>query len=423
VSAAVDSNLPPELRAELLAEIRDYLPAFLGRGASEQRDLLGDVSELLNLEPADLRRVVAVHTCLDERVLAFGDALQRGMRNPAMATRRPRQTTQSVRGPVDWAATVSQRSREGGDPSCFVVRNASRVFDTPENRTVAWLLDRLRASARSGLKEAIGTAPSATADASKWPVRIQRLGAQVERAARTRWLREVTPQEPDAATIQRLRASGNAFYSVAASEAARVLLALASPSVSALTEILCRRYFEPAETWRIYEVCVALRLARAFCDASGRPRKARLLVGAGERGPYARYGFADGSEVSLTYQAWPRGWEGSQLLRLAERHGLSVGPSRPDLFIVRSKPDPDVAILELKASHRPKELAKGLAELLTYIGDRQDRWLGLPAGWLVAPASEAFTDHPHRDGNVWLLSADRVGAAAVERFAPSLPED
>lgn len=421
MSAAVDSKLPPEFRARLLAEIRTYLPAFLHGGASERRDPVGDVSELLNLQAGQLRKVVAVHSCLDERVLALGEALAAGMREPVTSSERPPESSQCVRGSVDWGATVAQRSREGGDASRFVIRSAQRVFDTPANRALAWVLQCLHESARTGLGEAVGAAAAMPADEeiSKWPLRIKRLAVAVERARGTSWLRDVRPEMPDVGTIQRLRAAGNRFYSVVVADAARVLLELADPSEQVLVEMLCRRYFEPAQTSLLYEVWVALRLARAFEAASGRPRKARLLVRAGECGPYARFDFDDGSEVSLTYQGWPAGLEESRLERAAARHGFSVG-LQPDIFIVRSGPEPDIAVLELKASVESSTLAKGLKQLYAYLGDRPLAWKRRPAGWLVAPASSLFSDRAAGDeDDLWMLSAEQVVEAAVGRFAPA----
>jgi hypothetical protein len=90
VSQVVDTDFPQQVRAQMLAAIRAYLPAFLHRGASEQADPAGDVRDLLNLEAGDLRRVVAVHQSLDEEVLAFGESLERGLRHPLASSIRPR---------------------------------------------------------------------------------------------------------------------------------------------------------------------------------------------------------------------------------------------------------------------------------------------------------------------------------------------
>jgi hypothetical protein len=420
VSKVVDTDLPPEVRARLLSEIRSYLPAFLHRGASEQHDPAGDIRELLNLAEGDLRRVVAVHQSLDESVLAFGAALRHGLRAPIASSIRPPEVSQNVRGPVDWSATVSRRALEAGNPSLFVVRSAQRIFDTPENRALIWLLDRLQASTRVALRE-VSTGPSELLEdgsESGWAARIQRLSNQVHSARRVKWLQGIGPEMPTPATIKRLRASRSSFYASRVAPAVQAAVRLGNPSSSVLAEVLSRRYFEPARSWLIFEVYVALSLARAFAKASSRPRRTRLLVG-GSRAAFARYAYEDGSEVALIYQGWPPSGGRSLRREVSKRHELKPSSSRPDIFIVRSGPDPDAAILELKATYRSEYLGAGLSQLLGYLGERPEIWKHEPAGWLIAPASEAFVDRP-ADGSepLWVVSAGRVAEAATRRFAP-----
>lgn len=420
MSKVVDTDFPPQVRARLLGEIRSYLPAFLHRSASEQHDPAGDVRELLNLEAGDLQRVVAVHQSLDETVLAFGEALQQGLRQPIASSIRPPEVSQGVRGPVDWSATVSRRALEAGNPSLFVVRSAQRIFDTPENRALVWLLDRLQASTRVALREvsAEPSEPPESGNGSGWAAQIQRLSNQVYAARRVKWLQGIGPEMPTPATIKRLRASRSSFYARRVAPAVQAVVRLGNPSSDVLAEVLSRRYFEPAYTWLIFEVHVALSLARAFAKASGRPRKTRLLVGSREA--YARYAYDDGSEVVLIYQEWPPGSGLSLRGETSKRHDLKLTKSRPDLFIVRSGPDPDAAILELKATYSPGYLGSGLSQLLGYLAERPGIWRRQPSGWLVAPASDAFADRLAGKGEpLWIVSAERVAEAAIERFVPA----
>src|SRR4051812_9752186 len=117
----------------MLDEVRERLPLFLQPGAAEHRDPLGDVQGLTALHPQDLARVIAVHLCLSDEAQAFGAALDRGLRRPITSSIRPREVTQAVRGPIDWAGTVRARATSGTDPTLFVVRPARKVFETPEN--------------------------------------------------------------------------------------------------------------------------------------------------------------------------------------------------------------------------------------------------------------------------------------------------
>lgn len=418
MSATVDSALPAELREQMLAEIRDYLPAFLRKDASEQHDPIGDVKELLNLEDGDLRRVIAVHGCLDRSVLAFGEKLQEGLRNPLTASSRPAEVGQAVRGPVDWSATVARRSLEAGNATRYVVRSARRAYDVPENRALVWLLERLHAACRRALNEKPDPAAVEADAANSWPDRVRRLAAQVERARAAEWLQGIEPEPPRGRTLQRLRWARSSFYRNDLTAAARRMLALESPDERDLVEVLSERYFEPAATWTIFEVCVALRLVREFGRASDRPRRSRLLLGAG-RAPFARYLMRDGSEVSLLYQVWPQEAGPSTLGETGKRHGMKMGPSKPDLFLVREGKEPDVLLLELKASLSPSYLKEGLTKLLGYLADRPEIWRRKPAGWLVAPSSAAFVSVPAEEGEaLWVVDADAVAAAAVARLAP-----
>jgi hypothetical protein len=416
VSATVDSTLPAAYRAELLEEIRSYLPAFLRKDASVQHDPIGDVKELLNLDERDLKRVFAVHGCLDDSVLAFGDALQEGLRRPVTSSTRPAEVSQAVRGPVDWSATIARRSLEAGNATRYVVRSARRVYDVPENQGLVWLLDRLQAACRRALNEKPNAAALDGAQMpTAWADRIRRLAAQVEQAQATEWLRGIEPALPIGRTMQKLQAARSPFYRELSVVAQR-MISLGSPDEKDLVEVLSQRYFEPAATWMIFEVCVALRLAREFRRASGRPRSARLLVGSG-RAPFARFLLDDGSEVSLIYQTWPEDSGPSLVMETGRRHGLAVGASKPDLFIVRSGERPDVLLLELKASRSPAYLKEGLTKLLGYLADRPELWKRKPAGWLVAPTSDAFAAADVSDGEeLWLVDADAVAQAAVSRF-------
>lgn len=413
MSEVIDADFTEAERAKLLAYVKQHLPAFLHRGATEQHDPVGDVRELLNLEPEDLERVKAVHQCLDERILTFGSALAAGLRNPITSSTRPPETSQTVRGPVDWGATLRRRSVEAGNPTLYVVRPAERIFDTPENQVLAWLLQHLRGAVdKAGAK---GADP-ADEEALGWFTRISALGVQLKRAQRVHWLRGVRPQAPTAEALARLRQARTTFYARHVLQAAESILRWRNPTDEELTDILCQRYFRPEETWRLFEVSVALRLARAFAEQSAKPRRTRLLVGGG-RATFARYSLPDGDEVALIYQAWPSLTVSGRRQLVALRHDFRPGPSRPDLFIRRTGELEDAAVLELKATYRPGYLGAGLSQLLGYLAEHPTLWRNNPSGWLVAPASDSFKDAPPAlDDQLWVISAETVGDRAVERF-------
>lgn len=414
VSEVIDASFPDSERQRLLQEVRTHLPAFLHRQTSEHHDPSGDLKELLNLEDDDLEEVKSVHLCLDPVVLAFGAALESGLRHPMTSSIRPPEVAQSVRGPIDWGATVRRRALEAGNSTVFVIRSAQRIFETPENQALAWLLGELAAA----LARARATSLSdEDAEGEGWFANLRRLAAQLDQSKRSAWLRGVVAVPPTVATLKRLEASRRSFYRSHILPALNAVLAMRNPTEEHLVDALCRRHFRPERNWLLFEVAVALRLARAFAEVSPKPRKTRLLVGAG-RATFARYGMPDGSEVSLIYQAWPNDPAPSVRRQTARRHGFDSKSSRPDLFIVRTGPEPDCAILELKATDSPGYLGSGLTQLLGYLGERPGVFKGRPAGWLVAPASTTFSDRtPEADEDLWVIGAESVAEQAVARFA------
>lgn len=413
----VDADLAPVERAAFLDEIRNHLPAFLSAAATEREDPVADVEDLLNLRKDDLRRVVAVHLALSAPIADFIAGLGEGLRHPRTSSERPLVSSQAVRGPIDWAATIRERATSGWDVSRYVVRPARRVFDIPENRALVWLLERLDAELRRVAPAE--SDPATGVHGSGWFSRIVEMRARIQVARRHHWLRGVRSERPDARTMQALLASRTRFYKHLIPGAVAQLQRFVErePTAQHLTELLCARYFEPERDWRLFELLVALRLARAISEQSAAKRKSRLLVGTG-RAPYARYAMADGDEIRLWYQAWPHDIGVSAHASARSHYEIDAGHARPDLVIqrVRDGKTVDALLLELKASRSGGTLGGGLLQMLGYLKDRPVLFVTQPAAWLVAPPSTAFVSKDPEGRELWAVNSDEVAAAAVARL-------
>jgi len=411
----VDTKLDAAERAGLLAEIKTQLPAFLGAATTERVEVLDDVSALLDLRAPDLRKIVAVHLALTTEVRELVAALPRGLRSPITASITTRSATKAIRGSIDWAETIRLRGR-GGLANDFVVRSPRRVFDTPENRALGYLLERLDTELRHVLPARVDQR-AGTYNAS-WLQEIADEIVRLRAARRHHWLRGVASARPTSRVHQRLRAARSSFYSVLIPRAlASISTYSEDPSPAAITELLAQRYFEPERDWQLFELAVALRLAKAFQTRSTAKRKRRMLIGAG-RSPFARYLMPDGAEVWLWYQAWPTDAADSAHMDALSRYGIEGSPSRPDLVAQRrcDGTPVDTVILELKASRSSSYLGFGLMQLLGYLKDRPSTLGPAPAGWLVAPPSKAFKAAAHGGSDLLVLSTDAVAEALAARF-------
>jgi hypothetical protein len=419
VSQVVDANLSQEERAALLVQVRSELPAFLAPAATERHDPAGDVSTLLNLDERDLRRLVAVHLLLSEPVRRFLAGLRGGLRRPITSSLRPKELARSVRGPIDWSATFAHRATSGGDRTQYIVRPARRIFDTPENRVLAWLLRRLAA--------ALGEIPRPRAEILDdldraelgWFLELDEARRQLHRARQTPWLADVEPAHPDRAALRRLDVARTSFYREGVGGAARAVMRWTeSPTDADLAELLCARYFQPSRDWQLFEVVVALGLARAFAECSPRLRRPRLLVGgAVGREPYATYALPDGDEVRLFYQRWPPDAGASAHQAARAHHSLGGHGPRPDLVIQRAGANPDAVIVELKASRYSGYLGDGLLQLLGYLHDRPKLFTKQPAGWLVGLTNGPYESEDPPGAPLWMLDPEELVDRAVERFA------
>lgn len=418
----VDADLALGEREAFIDEIRNHLPAFLSAAATEREDAVGDVEELLNLRRDDLRRVTAVHLALSAPVAGFITGLSRGLRNPRTSSERPLVSSQAVRGPIDWSATIRERATSGWDPTRYVVRPARRIFDIPENRAFVWVLDRLDAELRR-----IAPAesdPVTGVHTSGWFSRVVEMRARIQMAKRHHWVRGIPANRPDARTMQALGSARTEFYKHLIPSAARQLQRFVErdPTAEDLTELLCSRYFEPERDWRLFELLVALRLARAYAAKSTHKRKSRLLIGTG-RAPFARYAMADGSEIRLWYQAWPHDVGVSMHEDATTHYEIDAGQARPDLVIqrVRNGKTIDALLLELKASRTGGTLGSGLLQLLGYLKDRPDLFEARPGAWLVAPPSKAFVSKDPGGRELWVVDSESVASAAAARLTAPFP--
>jgi hypothetical protein len=412
----VDARFSKTDREQLLGEVQTQLPAFLSSATTEQQDVIGDVSELLNLTRTDLARVVAVHLALTDEVRAFVLALREGLRNPITSSIRPKTVTQAVRGSIDWGATIRHQVQVGGARIEYVVRPARRVFDTPENRALAFLLERLNLLLRRAVPaEAVEKGGTFN---EGWFSEVVTTLARTRSARRYHWLRDVPAERPIGRNRSRLSAARTAFYKVRIPAALDAVHRYTDePTPGTITELLTQRYFEPQRDWQLYELVVALRLAASFQSVSVGKRRARLMVGSG-RSPYARYIMPDGAEVWLWYQAWPVDAGPSAHSQARTKYAIAAGPSRPD-FVVQLRRDGqtvDALMLEVKASRSASYLGDGLMQLLGYLKDRPTLFPNPPAGWLVAPASSAFSTAPAAGLELWSVDDGAVAPAAISRF-------
>lgn len=404
----IDRSMDPTLRAAMLTEVQTFLPAFLSAASIERNGPVNAASELLGLSEADLRRVLAVHIMLSAPVRSFVAELPSGMRRPITSSVRPRVAGRTVTSGIDWAATARHRATASPLGDIWVTRPASRIFDIPENRALAWVLRAL---------EERGTVavPSRGEAPGTWGEEIRAMTAAVRRSRRTAWLETIPAEWPGDETYFRLKADRMGFYRLRVTDAARYLRhILLAPSPRDVVEALSERYFEPRQDWKLFEIAVLMRITRSLSDIGTLQNPTRLFHD-GKARPFASFRYAPDREVHVWYQTWPPSTRPSELENAIQHYELPSGGNRPDIVVevVESGVSTRALLLELKASSSGTYLGSGLSQLLGYLRDRPTL-LGAPAsGWLVAPAGTSFVSKAPGNRSLWVTNADDVASALV----------
>jgi hypothetical protein len=335
-----------------------------------------------------------------------------------MDTIRTTVVGQTVRGGIDWGRTIRARSSSGGLPTLFATRPAHRVFNTPENRALVWLLKQLDSELRR-----IPSAqqnPQVGIHNTAWMHDIEEFRNQLASAQRAYRLRDVAPERPSPSTRKRLAASRSAFYRETLANAINAVEKIIDcPGPEQLAETLCDRYFVPERDWKLFEIVVAVRLAHRLGELAS-SRLDRLLTGM-RRSPYARYRIGTG-EVRLWYQSWPRDSGPSSLQATANRYQLRADPTRPDIVIeVCTREQRQAILLEAKASRRSNYLGQGVVQALGYLRDRPGLFTSPPFAAVVCPRSDAFSPTENHTGlDVAVVSADDVADWVASRVSSAL---
>jgi hypothetical protein len=155
-----------------------------------------EASHLLQMQPAEVRRLAAVQFILSEPVAQLLDQMPSLMRRLATTTEAEEEWSATrVRGPINWGLTLGARASTGL-PHMYVTSPARRAFQTPENEALVFALDAIRSVGRGtgwhrSESEGVGSRIRATVDSAERWLRVRSLTEIERRSPTPRSLRRV----------------------------------------------------------------------------------------------------------------------------------------------------------------------------------------------------------------------------------------
>ncbi|MBA3405729.1 MAG: hypothetical protein H0U13_13795 [Gemmatimonadaceae bacterium] len=400
-------------RQEQILDVRDKIWRYVSSAASGEALKLY-AAAVLQIPASDVRTLGIVQFLTGDEVGRFVGDLPRLVRRLTTTTERQEEASaERVRGAIRWSKTFSYRAATG-IPHLYVTAPAQRVFNTPENQLLLYLLRVI-----PELAKRIRWYRSKSEAAGKL---VSERVAEVEKWGQLRMLAEIEFAPPSARTFADVRTGRHrrTYQAVIDAYQAHALLtrmldreqirraveehALITSRDSILMELLS--FFNVVDALSSSELAWKLEPLNVF------------LGGVGLNGTHS-----DGRGLSLWYQKAPKELVAGSIYRAVQRrHGLKNAPKRPDLVLRITKDDTTrwiVGEIKFREGGVNDAARSALADLLMYRRDfrktlrGQTAPYGLGIAWgsnllPIAHGSSEAAQTQDKGEEVVLCSPDRL---------------
>ncbi len=249
-----------------------------------------------------------------------------------------------ARGRIDARATVIQRLTSGLS-SAIVADEPVRSFDTGPNQVVAWVIHHATLHASRLLE--LQPPESAYRDL------VEAAMAELAAVKRLDMLREplksaAASRRPGPGALRDAARSRRMIYRRAV-EAYNTLSDLEAGDPDAIRTVVQSTLIAPLETWRRFELAVAIGVGSALADETGEALQLNML-GASSAEPIIRCGRFAIHWQQVTGLYVPPAPEPSEtrLQAALAAYGMSAATDRPDLVIVDESAKRLAAVIEVK---------------------------------------------------------------------------
>ncbi len=352
----------------VLGQVKHYLWLYVHEGASIE-ELENAVQNLTRLDGKDLDYLSVVHFLLSDEVKILIEAISRILRRLSHSTQTEVVANKGfVKGRIDWNLTIKERYAQGYNPTIFVCRPPSRVYDLPENQLLKFLLVHMKrmieqtASLQKIEEKDIRLEELKTEEREKWTERVSWLKFHINNALKHVYLREVKlPDQVNERMIRRARLSRNKDYENIVNSYSLHRKIVQKSDAKALRELIERRVLEPLEKDTLYELYVLFEVM----DSLGKPEELNLVrPGAKSIGSFK----INGATIRVHFQRVRGLFKVSKYKQIFDDYELDVSSRRPDIILQFEK-EPKFMIIEVKRTTNRDYIVDSVYKVLGYLAD------------------------------------------------------
>lgn len=334
-----------------------------------------------------------------------------------------RSDTGMIRGRLD-ARETTIRQIASGNPALFVSQEAVRSYATGPNHLVVWVLEEARRLGREMLRTAIPE--------SKYSERFGQATRLLEDASRLEGIRMATTQmdttrRPSSPALSQARRARKRLYQLAA-DSYLSLLRIEQGDEKEICAVLQENLLGPLETWRRFELYVAIAIGESLSRTLGVPFNLSPS--------FCQDGMLISIGIYKVYWQAQTGYFATPKLEPSEAKvknilvalGMGAGWDRPDVVVVNALAQQVVAIAEVKyftgdSNDGRSAVRAAIDQLVGYSrGYRKDNdWDNLLNNSLVIPVFCTLTvPEPKPYGVPWLADFKSIQSQTLDYWSRAL---
>ena len=392
----------PEERLEVLEYVEPKLWRYLSLdtflGQTER------IEAITGLSDQELHLLEAVHFLLSEEVTGFLSLIPNLMRNLSHSTHKEVVECRSIiRGRIDWSLTFKERFGGGyNDPSLFMCKPASKMYDLPENQLLKFLINTISNLSYNVISK---LDPSETLDpqtTDKWFARFYKERLITKKVLGHAYFQSITlPNSVTSKMLIKSVKNRNKIYKEVVNSYKLYEDIFINENSQKLEEIIKKQILEPLNDDKLFEIYVLFKVLDLFKN------KEKLefgLLKPNENGYLAEYK-NEKHPIKIYYQHTPDN------MRINSNYKDILNQVRiPDIILEIGETNPQYIIIEVKRLSTPKSIRGGLYKVLGYLEDFQKSFNNKqnPKAILVVWEGINIQNHEAKNKPVWILKHNEL---------------
>ena len=327
------------------------------------------LKSLTGLSEEELHLLKIIHFLLSPTVKDLLEELPNILRNLSHSTQKEVIECRGIiRGKIDWNLTYKERFSQGfNDPSLFICKPASKMYDLPENQLLKFILWKIRSLTES-INLEVPEELILKEEWDNWNEIISSRHFKSKNYSKNIYFQNISmPRFIKPKTLQKAKTHRNKSYQKVAAcyELYEDLFLIKDES--RIRELIEKQILEPLNNDKLFEIYVLFKLLNVLEHRPGQLNIGLLKSNLRYTAEYVE----DDNYVRIFYQQMPEEFSiNSKNKDIFENYSLNVSLRRPDILLeIKKNGLKSYLIIEVKRSKSRDYIVDSVYKVLGYLYD------------------------------------------------------